>query len=142
MATQKLGMSALLAAVYSRLENDADTTAYSVYNHAPRTATMPYISFGAPMATESRRISTRDTKGEAVTFTVHVWSDQAGDKQCADIMAHVVDAICGTALSVTGYYVPLDVTLEYSDITVDLSDTSRPVRHGVCRFRVDMAPSS
>lgn len=142
MATMKLGMSALMKAVYDRLEADADTTAYSVYNYVPATATMPYISFGAPMATESRRISTYDTKGESIALTVHVWSDEAGDKQCADIMAHVVDAICGTALTVTGYYVPLDIALEYADIMLDLSDPARPVRHGVCRFRVDMAPSS
>jgi hypothetical protein len=103
---------------------------------------MPFISFGSPIATESRRISTQDTKGESNVVTVHVWSDQAGEKQCADILAHVVDAVCGTALSVTGYYVPLDPVLDYADVTLDASDASRPVYHGVARFRFEMAPSA
>ena len=141
MATRKLGLSPLLRAIYDRLEADTDTTAYSVYNYVPRTTTMPYITFGSPIALESRMLGSRDTEGESNVVIIHVWSQQAGEKECADVMAHVIDAICGTALSITGYFTPVDVGLDYADITMDVSDSTRPVYHGVLRFRFEMAPS-
>jgi hypothetical protein len=144
MATRKLGLSALMAAVYTRLANDADivtSVSTRVYNYAPRDTAFPFVTFDSPIGTESARISTRDTEGESNVFTVHVWSDEAGDKQCADILGHVVDAIMGTALSITGYNTPFDVALDYSDVMRDDSDATRIVFHGVARFRVEMKPA-
>lgn len=141
MATRQLGFSALMRAIYDRIDTHALTSSYRVYNHAPRTAAFPFVTFGSPIGTESRVLSTRDTEGETNIVTVHVWSEQAGDKECADMMNNIVQALFGTALSVTGYFTPVDVALDYSDITLDLSDGSRPVRHGIMRFRFEMAPS-
>ena len=141
MATRQLGFSALGRAVYDRLDTHALTSSYNTYNDVPRAATFPYVSFGTPIGTESRMLGSRDTEGESNIITVHVWSDERGDKECADMMSNIVQAMLGTALSVTGYYAPVGAYLEYSDIMIDTSDSSRPVRHGVMRFRYEMAPS-
>lgn len=141
MATRKLGFSVLMKAIYTRLATDADTSSYSVYNFAPRTAAFPYITFGTPIGTESRMLGTRDTEGESNLVTVHVWSDEAGDKECADMMANVVDAVLGSDLTITGYFSPVDAALDYADIMIDTADPARPIRHGVIRFRFEMAPS-
>ena len=141
MATRQLGFSALLRAIYDRLDTHALTSSYSVYNHAPRTAAFPFVTFGTPIGTESRMLGSRDTEGETNIVTVHVWSDEAGDKECADMMTNIVQAMFGSALTVTGYFSPVDVALDYSDLALDLSDPSRPIRHGIIRFRFEMAPS-
>lgn len=141
MATRKLGLTALMRALYDLLEADADVTAYAVYNHAPRTAAFPYITFGTPISTESRMLGSRDTEAESNVVTVHCWSDEAGDKQCSDMMTHVIDAVFNTSFTVAGYFAPVDIALDYAEIMIDLADPSRPVRHGILRIRVEMAPS-
>lgn len=141
MATRQLGFSALMRAIYDRLDTHALTSSYAVYNQAPRNAAFPFVTFGTPIGTESRMLGSRDTEGESTIVTVHVWSDYDGDKECADMMTNIVQAMFGTALSVTGYFSPVDVALDYSDITLDQSNPSRPIRHGVARFRFEIAPS-
>jgi hypothetical protein len=141
MATRQLGFSALMRAIYDRIDTHALTSSYTVYNNAIRSTSFPYITFGTPIGTESRMLGSRDTEGETTVVTVHVWSAEPGDKECADMMNNVVQAMFGTALTVTGYFSPVDVALDYSDIMLDLTDSSRPIRHGVMRFRYEIAPS-
>src|SRR5512143_3964654 len=107
MATQKRGGSALMKAIYDRLEADAFTTKYPVYNFTPRSATFPYISFGSPIAVKSAMLSTRDTNAEDITVTIHVWSDKPGDKEAGDILHLIVDALLGTNLEIMEYFAPV-----------------------------------
>lgn len=141
MATRKLGFSALMRAIYDRIDTHALTSSYSVYNHAPRSAAFPFVTFGTPIGTESRMLGSRDTEGETNIVTVHVWSEEAGDKECGDMMNNLVQAMLGSDLTVTGYFSPVDAVLDYADLSLDLSNPSRPVRHGILRFRFEMAPS-
>lgn len=142
MATRKLGFSALLRAIYDRIDTHALTSSYTVYNvPAPRSTSFPFVTFGSPIGTESRMLGTRDTEGESNVVTVHVWSDVPGDKECADMMDNIVQALTGTDLAVAEYFTPVDVALDYADIMLDQTDSTRPIRHGVLRFRWEMAPS-
>ena len=141
MTTRKLGFSPLLKAVYERLTTDALTSSYRVYNFAPPTATLPFITYGSPIGTRSDSFSTRDTQAEENVFTVHVWSNYAGDKEAAEMMDNIVRALTGSALTVVAYFAPYLALLDYSDLVLDESIPTEPVRHGVLRFRFHMAPS-
>ena len=57
-----------------------------------------------------------------------------GDKQCADMMDNIVQALHSSALTITGYTDVMKAMLEYSSITVDETEPTNPVRHGVLRF--------
>ena len=141
MATRKLGFQPLLRAIYDRIGTHALTSSYTRYNQAPRNAAFPFITFGTPIGTESRMLGTRDTEAESNVVTVHVWSEKPGDKECSEMMDNIVQSLFGTALTITGYFNPVDVALDYSDIIIDTSEPSRIIRHGVLRFRFEMAPS-
>lgn len=141
MATRKLGFQPLMAAVYTRLTTDALTSAYTTYNFVPRAATMPFISFGAPIGVRSMSFTTKDTEAEDNSITVHVWSAAEGDKQASEYMNNVVQAVLGSSLSVTGYFAPYKATLDMAELFIDDSVPTRLVRHGVLRFRFVMVPS-
>ena len=141
MATRKLGFQPLLAAVYTRLTTDALTSGYTTYNFVPRAATMPFISFGAPIGTRCLPFTTKDTEAEENVITVHAWSAAEGDKQASEYMDNIVQAILGSSLSVTGYNAPFKAFLDMAEIFVDDSVPTRLVRHGVLRFHFWMSPS-
>lgn len=134
---QKIGTSAILAAVYTRLTTSAYMSGYTskVYNNVPDTTAMPYIRIGEPMVRQSALFGNRDTMPEECVFTVHVWSSYMGDKEAADILTAVSQALTASALSITGYTTLFPVELEYSDVMVDDAEPAHPVRHGVGRFR-------
>lgn len=134
MTTRKLGFSALLKAYYTRLTTHANTSAYTTYNYAPESASMPYITFGTPIGIKSPVLTTMDIEGEENTVTVHVWSDYEGDKECGDMMNNIIQALHSSALTITGYTDVMKAELEYSEILVDESEPGLPVRHGVLRF--------
>lgn len=141
MGTRKFGASALMKALYNRIDTGALTSTYSIYNFTPRSATFPYVSFGSPIGVRSTMISTRDTEGEDNSVTVHVWSDKPGDKEAADMLNNIIQTVLGTDLDVYQYFAPVFAYLDYSEISVDTSDPNRPIRHGIARFRFHMAPS-
>lgn len=138
MGTRKLGTSVLQLAYYTRLTTHALTSAYRIYNHVPDNAVWPYVSFGTPIGIRSAMIGACDIEGEENTMMVHVWSDYKGDKEAAEMMNNVVQAITSSALSITGYTV-VRCFLEYSDIIVDDTESAKIVRHGVMRFAHHMA---
>lgn len=139
MATRKLGFSLLSKAYYTRLTTDALTSAYSIYDYVPDNTAMPYIVIGEMIASRSGIIGAADTEGEENTVVIHVWSDYKGDKEVADMMNNIIQAIHATALTISGYTDVMKAMLEYSDITVDDTETAEPIRHGVLRFAHHMA---
>lgn len=141
MATRKLGFQPLMQAIYTRLTTNALTSAYTIYNYVPKDATMPYVSFGAPIGIRSIPFTTRDTQAEDNTITVHVWSAKEGDKEAAQYMNNIVQSILGTDLAILEYYPPFSALLDMSELFIDDSVPTHLVRHGVLRFRFIMAPS-
>ncbi len=142
MPTRKLGFTALMTVLYSRLTGHALTNTYVFYNHVPIDASFPYHVIGKPAGNESASYKTRDTEAEENIIQIDSWFDEEsgrGDKACADAMDNIIQAITGAALTITGYSNP-DVFLDYSDILKDDTEPGKIFRHGIMRFRFEMAP--
>lgn len=132
-----------MTAVYSRLTTHASTLAYTFLNHVPPGTAFPYHVIGRPMGVRSAEYETRDTEAEDNAFQIDTWMDKtsgAGDKACADRMNNIIQALTGSALSVTGYNA-IHLTLDYSDIMLDPANPELEIRHGILRFRMQMSPT-
>ena len=138
MATHKIGSTAILAAVYSRLTTDALTSAYSIYNYVPTSASFPYIALGGLLWGKSEDWTSRDIKGEDIVLHAHIWSSYQGDKEAGDMMNNVVQAITATDLSITGY-TTLKGIADFAQIMTDDTNPGQLLRHGVVRFRFHIA---
>jgi len=144
MTTRKLGFKQLLDAFYKRLDEHDLTKDYRVYNkgNVENDVVWPYIAFGTPIGGPSASFTTRDTEAEDNVVIVDAWSKYPGDKEISEMMNNVVQAITSSALSITDYDDPYIAILDYSDIIDDSAESGGPVKHGVARFRFQMAPSS
>ena len=143
MPTRRLGFTALMTALYGRLTGHALTNTYTFYNEVPITATPPYHVLGKPLGRESLSYKTRDKESEENIIQIDSWFDEVsgrGDKACADAMNNIMQAITGSALTITGYSNP-DVFLDYSDILKDDTEPGKIFRHGIMRIRFEMAPT-
>jgi hypothetical protein len=140
--TQQIGISAVQAAVVTRIKADSNTIAYAakIFNNVPTGTAMPYLHVTGLMCRKSAMFGSRDFAPEDVSFQVHVWSEYAGDKEAADIMNLVSKALTNSALSVTGYTNLYNCRLDYADIMTDTTDANTPIRHGVCRFALHICP--
>jgi len=145
MGTRKLGFSALMTAIFNRLSTtDPVTSAYTFYNHVPRTATMPYHVIGQPLGRRSLMFTTRDTEAEENVIQVDSWVDETsgkGDKPCADMMNNIVQSMTITPFPITGYDNSYFVFLDFANILKDDTESGKIIRHGTLRFRVEMAPT-
>jgi len=144
MPTRKLGFSALMTAVYTRLTTYGSTSGYAFYNHVPDNTPYPYHVIGKPMGVRSARFETRDTEAEDNAFQVDTWMDKTsglGDKACADRMNNIIQALTSSALSIT-LYNSIHFYLDYSEIMLDPDHPELLLRHGLLRFRIDMSPTS
>jgi len=141
--TRQIGISAVLAAVITRLKTDANTIAYAakIFNNVPQSTAMPYIRVGEFLDRPSAMFGSRDFAPEDVSFQVHVWSNYAGDYEAATIMSLICKALTGTRLSVTGYSTLYHAVLEYSDVLVDDTVPTAICRHGILRFILRVCPS-
>lgn len=144
MPTRKLGFSALLTALYSRLTTHANTSSYTFRNHMDRNQSMPYHVLGKSMGIESLSYTTRDTEAEDIVVQIDSWLDETsglGDKACADMQNNIIQAVTSSALSITGYDF-ISVKLDYADIIADSTDPTEKTKHGILRFRFEISPSS
>jgi hypothetical protein len=138
MALRRLGFEELINAIYDRIDTDVLTSAYRVYGHVPDDATLPYVVVGSPMGTRSASLGATDIEGQDNIIHIHVWSDYYGEKEVTEMMDNIVQAIHGTTLTITGY-TPVLPLYEYSDVILDETESARPIRHGVIRWRIHMA---
>lgn len=142
MAIRQIGISAVLAAVYSRLTTSAYMTGYTtkVYNYVPEGTAMPYIRFGDPGDFPSALFASRDFEPEQINFSIHVWSNYQGNKQCGDIMDAVCQALTDATLYAVDWRTLYTCRLSMAEITIDNTEPARPVRHGVLRFYMHVDP--
>lgn len=143
MSIRQIGISAVLAAVNTRLTTSTYMTGYTakVFNFVPDGTAMPYIRFGDPLDRRDAMFASRDFEPEDVAFQVHVWSNAQGDKEAGDIMKLVCQAIESASLSITGYSTLYNARLDFSEIFVDDTEPAKPVRHGALRFIVRICPT-
>ena len=138
MATRKLGFTQLIDTIYDRIDTDDLTADYRVYGHVPDNATLPYVVVGTPIGTRSDSLGACDIEGQDNIIHIHVWSDYYGEKEVTEMMDKIVQAIHGTTLSIDGY-TPVLPLFEFSEVLLDETESARPIRHGVIRWRVVMA---
>lgn len=140
--TRKIGISAVNSAVVTRLKTNALTIAYAakIFNHVPAGTAMPYIHVMGYLSRPSAMFASRDFAPEDISFEVHVWSDYRGDKEAADLMDLICQALTGTAISVAGYTNLYKCAMDYSNIMTDNAEPTQPVRHGICRFLLRICP--
>lgn len=145
MTTRKLGFVALMKAVYLCLTTDIP--AYAFYNHVPKNTAYPYHVIGKLMGVRSIEFTTRDTEAEDNAFQIDSWVDKTsgmGDKACADMQDAIVQVLTASDLSMSGdgYHDSIRFVLDFASIMLDPENSELLLRHGILRFRVDMAPSS
>ncbi|KKK78905.1 hypothetical protein LCGC14_2838880, partial [marine sediment metagenome] len=136
----------LTNAVYDRIKAHALTSAYRTFVHVPvedptKSVVMPYIVIGNQIGIRSESFTTRDTNAEDNVIQVDVWSRYKGDKEVAEIMDNVCQAILSSGLTITGYDTPYLALLEFTNIVEDSTEPSDIVRHGNIRVRFNMAQS-
>ena len=138
MALHKFGAAQLLAAAYTRLTTSALTSAYTIYNYAVPSATMPYVTLGGMIGGKSPGFTSTDIKGQDIVLHAHVWSNYQGDAEVSAMMDNVVQALTGSDLSISGYTNLIGIA-DFAQVLVDATDPNNIIRHGVLRFRFQIA---
>ncbi len=138
MTTRLVGISVLEAALYTRLTTHALTSTYRIYNYAPASAALPYVSIGGPLYGRSESFYTREDAAEDIVLHVHIWSSYRGDKEAAEMMNNISSAVTSSALAPMGYTVMLGQN-DFAQIMIDDSDPNQILRHGILRLRFQMA---
>ena len=143
MGTRQLGFSELMTMAYTRI-NAAIPAGESLYNHVPQNATMPYHVIGQPLGRESLMFNTRDTEAEENVIQFDSWFDEIsgkGDKPCIDAMNRIVQEMTSYPIVMVGYDNSYMVFLDFANILKDDTASGKIIRHGILRFRVEMAPT-
>ncbi len=129
----------LQEALYAALTSDTGLTTLlggaKVYDLAPRSAKLPYITIGM---TQERDWSTSSEEGGEHTITLHIWTENQGRKQTAQIMATVQEALKTTTLSLADHHL-INLTYEFSEIR---RDPDGEVLHGLIRYRAITEPKT
>jgi hypothetical protein len=94
---------------------------------------MPYIVIGDD---NSRPWDTDDSLGSTVFCTIHVWTQEAGNKSVKQILGDIDEALNRSALflSYTGYKA-VDCLYDYSEV---FSEKDGATKHGVCRYKLTL----
>ena len=123
---------AIQTAVYDLLTGDATLTTTlgaGVYDEVPETAKLPYVVIGEAYETPDL---THNQKGRRTTITLHVWSEQDGFTEAADIADRVITLLDHTALAVSGW----SHVVTRFDFSQMLRDPDPNLRHVPVRFVV------
>jgi len=143
MGMRKLGFSIFMTEAYEQVVA-ALPVGETLYNHVPQNATMPYHVIDQPLGRESLMFNTRDTEAEENVIQFDSWFDETsgkGDKPCADAMNTIVQAMTIGPFAMAGYDNSYLVFLDFANILKDDTESGKIIRHGILRFRVQMAPT-
>ena len=136
--THKIGLGAVESAIYARLTTDALTSAYTVGIYMSPNTALPYVSIGGGIWGKSRDFTTRDDKAEDVVVHAHIWSAQHGDDEVTAMMNNISQAVTASVLSISGYTEMIGIS-DYANVIIDASNPNQLLRHGVLRFRFQIA---
>jgi alkaline phosphatase len=139
-----VGIKPLMEAIYDRLTTHALTSDYTTRNIVPRIVdglSFPYVTMHSPTYAVSGDYSARDQEAEDIAVEIHVWSDRNSDSEAAEMMNNIARAMDSSALTITGYSY-IRGYMDFGDIMVDDTESARPIRHGVIRYRFFIVPTS
>lgn len=103
VTTGKCALSAVHAAVYGVLKNDATLTALApggVWDHVPEHPAWPYLRMGGALEDAD---DTMGRQGRLVTLVVHAWSQYRGLKEGCDLIDRAIALLRYTPLTLTGW---------------------------------------
>lgn len=106
-----------------------------VYDHVSRARSYPYITFGR---SNTRDWSTGTEVGSEHTVTLHVWSEDGGRQETADIVDAVRTALHDQPLALTGHRL-INLRVEASDIR---REPDGETFHGTLRLRATAEPET
>ena len=127
----------LQTAIHQRLASDAIVTGLlggqRIYDHVPRNAPYPLLTFGQSVA---REWATGTEDGEEHVLTLHVWSEGGSRQQAHDIMGAVRRALNDAALPLADHRL-VDIRHEFSEAR---PEADRETYHGIVRYRAVTEP--
>lgn len=113
-------------AVADRIVSQTDI---DVFDDTPENERFPYITMGA---LTGRDWSDKDTPGQEVHSTIHVWSQYKGKRQILEIGDEVLQALTRTPLDLgAGFH----AVVEGLDDHLVIMDIDGFTRHGILTFR-------
>ena len=128
---------ALQTAIFETLSDDAALTALlgapRIYDDTPQPATFPYITFGASV---SRDLDTSLSPADEHTFTLHVWSREAGKSQTHRILDRLTWLLHDQPLALAGHKL-INLRKEFRDAR---HDPDGETIHGILRLRAVTEP--
>ena len=105
-----------------------------VYDDVPQGAGFPYLTFGHSTA---RDWSTGSDDGHEHVLTLHVWSQERGQKQAHAIMDAVRTALHDQPLGLSGHRL-VNLRHEFSEAR---RDPDGALVHGITRYRAVTEPA-
>jgi Protein of unknown function (DUF3168) len=130
---------ALQVALHATLLADTALTTLlggnKVYDHVSRSRTYPYITFGQ---STQRDWSTGTETGSEHAITLHVWSQDGGRQQAAEILDAVRAALHDQPLTLAGHRL-VNLRTEALDIR---RDPDGETFHGMLRLRATTEPET
>ena len=131
--------NSLQKGIYDALVNDAGILALlggpHVYDHVPRQAAYPYLSFGQIV---SRDWSVGGESGLEHFLTIHVWSRNRGQKQAQQIVGAIVDALHDAMVPLDGHIL-INLRFEISEMR---RSRDGETIHAIMRYRAVTEPSN
>jgi hypothetical protein len=106
-----------------------------VYDHVPRGAAFPYLTFAQSI---ERDWSTASEPGHEHIVTLHVWSRASGGKEAQEIIGAVRAALHDQPLALTGHRL-VNLRQEASEVR---RDADGETTQGVVRLRAVTEPVS
>ncbi|MDF2902369.1 MAG: hypothetical protein K0S25_7 [Bacillus sp. (in: firmicutes)] len=127
----KSSLFPLQETLFQRLTNDSMLIAKNIktYDDVPSSPSFPYISLGDDTV---NNWSTKTSKGEEITHTLHVWSRYNGKKEAKEIMDLVLQSITSTPLSIGSGFSMDFSRMEFMEV---ITDPDGITRHGIMRLR-------
>lgn len=129
---------ALQHAIHQQLTTNATVLARlggpHVWDHVPRGAVFPYVTFGV---TSERDWSTGSEQGGEHIVTLHVWSKAAGRREAEMIADALKLALHDQALTLIGHRL---VNLRY-ELMETRREADTEMTRGVVRFRAATEPA-
>lgn len=129
----------LQKAVCDRLTARAELTAIlggpHVWDHVPRGAAFPYITFG--VSTEQDWSTGTEAGGEHI-LTLHVWSRAAGRHEAEAIIAEIRIALHDASLGLAEHHL-VNLRVEFAEAR---RDAERELYHGIVRLRAVTEPTT
>lgn len=127
----KTSLWELQQSLFARLSGDErlSSKVTGVYDYVDENTPYPYVTIGDPVVVP---FSTKTSKGEETTVTIHCFSDYKGKKEAYEILTLILQSISRELLTVNGFTL---FRMELERMTV-FPDINNEVYHGIVTFKI------